>query len=594
MEVNNFLSEFKPVVIDIPGVRLPKITIEDSIKKQLKLNLNCTNYDVLRTLIKDGFNKLNLQKGSEEYKKYGERIKYELNIVNELGFTDYFLLVWKVINFCKENNIPTGAARGSAAGSVVLNLIGVTNIDPVKHGLYFERFISKARAKKNIVDGIIYFSGELLPDCDLDICYYRRKEVIKYLNNQFDNQTARILTFNTLSSKLAIKEVGKVLGILSEEEMTEITSLIPKIHGTLSSLEEVYKENKQFQEWADKNKKVYETSLKLVDLIKNPGNHPSGIMICYDKLENSCPVQLTSDKEIISSYDMDWVSTFSIKLDILGLQSVSVLYDACKNLNINYQDINLDDPEIYKNLYDLKYPHGLFQLETQLGTQICQKVKPKNLHELSAVVALNRPGAMQFVDKYANYTNTGTYESIHPFFDEILKETGGTCLYQEEGLKMMNKLGFTLDECEIVRRVIGKKKIEEMAIWKDKIFEKCKQQNLSEEIGKILWKIMDDSKSYSFNMCLSPDTVIETLDGNRMMYEINIGNKIKAYDTNNNKDHYVDVINKFKNKVELYEVELEDGRKIKCSMKHKFLCEDLKMYSLEEIILHKHKIMCNI
>lgn len=345
----------------------------------------------------------------------------------------------------------------------------------------------------------MYLDGSLLCDVDLDLDYYRRKEVIEFLSKQFENQTAKIITFNTLSSKLAIKEVGKVLGLLSEEEMTEITSLIPKIHGTLAELTDTYEQNEQFKEWADKNKKVYETALKLVDLKKNRGSHPSGFMICYDKLEDSCPVELTSDKELVSSFDMDWVSLFTIKLDLLGLRSISVLYDACKSLNLNYEDIDLDNPEIYQNLYDLKFPQGLFQIETDLGAKICRQVKPKNLHELSAVVALNRPGAMQFVDKYANYTNTGTYESIHPFFDEILKETGSTCLYQEQGLKMMNKLGFTLDESEIVRRIIGKKKIEEMSIWKDKIFEKCKERKLDTQIGEILWKIMDDSKSYSFN-----------------------------------------------------------------------------------------------
>ena len=208
-------------------------------------------------------------------------------------------------------------------------------------------------------------------------------------------------------------------------------------------------------------------------------------------------------------------------------------------------------------------------------------------------MAINRPGAMQFVDKYANYTNTGTYESLHPFFDDVLMETGSTCLYQEQMLRMVNKLGFSLDDAETLRRIVGKKKVLEMPAWKEKIFAKVAEQKLPVEVGKLLWKILDDSKDYSFNACLSPDTVIETPNGDKMMFEVQTGDKIKAFDVTNQKDHFVEVKNKFNNIKELFEVEMEDGRKIKCSMEHKFLCEDKNMRSLQEILLHKHKIICN-
>ena len=593
MTVDQFTSQCEDIGMPIKGVRLPVIDVDSKYKKELKLDLGCTNFEFLRALCKRGFNDLKLDKGSKAYDEYGARIKYELNIIEELGFVDYILLVWDVVNYCKENDIPIGAGRGSAAGSLLLHLIGITRVDPIKYGLYFERFLSKSRAKKTIIDGVTYFDGSLVPDIDIDFDFYQRHKVIEYLNNKYEGKICKILTLNSLSSKLLIKEVGKCLGMKTEEEMTGVTNLIPKLHGQVKDIDEAYDEVPDFKNWCDNNPIVYENAKKIKDLVKNTGVHPSGILISYDKLEDCCPTQLTSDKEEVSGYDMNWVAAFAIKLDALGLRNVSVIADCCKHIGIKPDDIDIHDPIIYQSLYDLKFPHGIFQIETESGFRICQKVKPKNIKELSAIMAINRPGAMQFVDKYANYTNTGTYESLHPFFDDVLMETGSTCLYQEQMLRMVNKLGFSLDEAETLRRIVGKKKVLEMPAWKEKIFAKVAEQKLPVEVGKLLWKILDDSKDYSFNACLSPDTVIETPNGDKMMFEVQTGDKIKAFDVTNQKDHFVEVKNKFNNIKELFEVEMEDGRKIKCSMEHKFLCEDKNMRSLQEILLHKHKIICN-
>jgi DNA polymerase-3 subunit alpha len=422
-----------------------------------------------------------------------------LEIFQELGFIDYVLLVWDVINFCSESNIPTGLGRGSAAGSLVLNLIGVTRIDPIKYGLYFERFVSKIRAKKTIVDGITYLDGSLMCDVDMDICYYNRDKVLKYIESKFTGKTSKILTFNTLSAKLLIKEIGKIVGSKPEEEMTDVTSMIPKLHGQVEDLDKAYEKVTEFREWCDQNKRVYETAIKLKDLIKNKGVHPSGVMISFDNLSDSCPTELSSDKESVSSFDMNWVSLFTVKLDALGLRGVSVVDDVCKQLGITVEDIDLNDPIIYQSLQNLKYPHGLFQIEADLAFKTTQKVKPKNLNELSAVLALARPGAMQFIDKFALFTNTGTYDAIHSFFDDILLETGGVALYQEQLMKMAHKIGFTLDEAELLRRIVGKKKVEEMAKWEAMVYEKCAAKGLPKEVGEVLWNVMDASKDYSFN-----------------------------------------------------------------------------------------------
>ena len=499
LEDKVFSSKFQDVDLGLHGVRLPEFSIDVQSKRHLNVSEDVSNYDFLRALALNGFKDLNVDKSSAEHKKYVDRAKYELETLKELGFIDYILLVWDVINFCKTHDIPVGLGRGSAAGSLILYLIGVTRIDPVKYNLYFERFISKIRAKKQVVDGVTYLDGSLMCDVDLDICYYNRHRVLEYLETKFKGKTSKILTLNTLSGKLLIKECGKIVGEKSEEEMTMISSLIPKVFGQVKDITTAYEEIEKFKEWCDENKETYQIALKLRDLIKNKGVHPSGVLLSYNDLEKVCPTEFSSDKEAVSSFDMNWVSLFNIKLDILGLRSVSVVDDVCKSIGIKVQDIDLGHESIYRNLQELKSPHGLFQIEADTNFKVCQKVKPKNLEELSGVLALARPGALQFVDKYAKYTNYSEHESIHPFFDDILKQTGGVALYQEQLMQMAHKIGFTLDEAEILRRIVGKKKTEEIKAWQKKIQDKVKENKLPKEVGEILWKIMEDSANYSFN-----------------------------------------------------------------------------------------------
>ena len=460
--MSDFFRDFENLDLNLHGVRLPSFEIENEIKRELKVSEDLENYDFLRKICLDGFNKLDIKKGTKEHSDYVERAKYELKTLKSLGFIDYVLLVWDVMNYCHRSGIPTGLGRGSAAGSLVLFLIGVTKIDPVKYGLYFERFVSKIRAKKKVVDGITYLDGSLMCDVDLDICYYRRAEVLRYLEQKFSGSTSKILTLNTLSTKLLIKECGKIVGEKSESEMNEVTAIIPKMFGIVKELTEAYEEVESFRDWCDKNREIYDIALKLRGLVKNKGVHPSGMLLSYGKMDESCPTELSSDKDPVSSYDMNWSSLFNVKLDLLGLRGVSVADDVCKQVGIKLVDINLNHPTIYQNLQDLRTAHGLFQIEADLAHRVSQTVKPRSLEELSAVLALARPGAMAYMDQYATYTNSDIYDPIHPFFDEILKETGGVALYQEQLMKMANKVGFTLDEAEILRRIVGKKKVAEV------------------------------------------------------------------------------------------------------------------------------------
>ncbi len=515
-----FSDRFQKINLDLHGVRLPKFIIEKKFLKEIENNelikgyendksSTKHNYEFLKALCRKGLEEKDIT-SKKNKPQYAKRLNYELKTLKELGFTDYILLVWKVVNFCKEKKIPLGLGRGSAAGSFVLFLLGVTNVDPVKYNLFFERFVSKIRAKKKEVDGITYLDGSLMCDVDMDVCYYRRGEVLKYLEQEFTGKTSKIRTLNTLSGKLVMKECGKVVEDKTEIEMNSVSSLIPKVFGQVKDLEETYEEEEKFQKWCDRNKKTFQTALKLKGLIKNKGVHPSGILLSHGELTDTCPIERASPSEddVISCFDMNWVSLSNVKLDVLGLRTVSVVDQACKLIGKNIEDIDLDDEKIYQHLYDLKRPQGIFQIEADANFKVCQKVKPKNLEELSAVLALARPGAMQFVDQYANYTNNDVYEPIHPLFDEILGSTGGVALYQEQLMQMAHKIGFTLDEAEVLRRIVGKKKVQEVKKWKKKIDLKIKQNKLSnaelgvtnhEEVGDVLWTILEDSANYSFN-----------------------------------------------------------------------------------------------
>jgi DNA polymerase-3 subunit alpha len=408
-------------------------------------------------------------------------------------------LNWDILNFCHETGIPTGAGRGSAAGSLVLYVVGVTNIDPIKYDLFFERFVSKSRARKIEHNGETFLDGSLLADVDNDISYDRRQEVIDYINRKYQGRTSKILTLNTLSSKLCIKECGKIVGEMSESSVNEISDMIPKKFGKVFKLEQAYSENEGFKAFANKNKKIYRIAKKIEGLAKNTGVHPSGIAISFYELDEIMPVQNTGEDAIVSGYDMNNVAELTVKFDILGLRTLSVIHDVCSRLGIKVNDIDCDHESIYAALQTLQAPQGLFQIEADTNFRVCQKISPKNLEQLSAVVAIARPGALDFMDRYADYARNGQFQSVHPFFDDVLSYTGGIPLYQEQLMKMAVKVGFSLDESEQLRRIVGKKKVDQMGAWKQKIEDKIKENNLDSAVGDVLWKVAEDSANYSFN-----------------------------------------------------------------------------------------------
>ena len=494
----SFLEDFETYEnFSPPGVRLPEIIIEQSRYASLDIDPSSSNLDFLKALCAQGLSSKIGKKSN--LKSYKDRMNEELNILHELGFIDYILLNWDILNFCHESGIPTGPGRGSAAGSLVLYLIGVTQVDPIENDLFFERFVSKSRAKKIKKDGVTYLDGSLLADVDNDIAYEHRQRVIKYIEDKYPSRTCKILTLNTLSSKLCIKECGKLVGNLSEQEVNEVSDFIPKRFGKVLSIDDSLSESEKFNQWAQKHQRVLNIAKKLEGLNKNTGVHPSGIAISYQKLEDICPLQSNADGDIVSGYDMNWVAELTVKFDILGLRTLSVIYNTCKALDINPNDISLNDQLIYNSLQDLSSPHGIFQIEADTDFRVCKKIKPRNLDELSAVIAIARPGALDFLDNYTNYRETGNSQSVHELFDDILEPTAGIPLYQEQLMQMAVKIGFTLDEAEQLRRIVGKKKVDQMPAWKEKIQNKIEENSLPQDAGDVLWRVAEDSANYSFN-----------------------------------------------------------------------------------------------
>jgi DNA polymerase III alpha subunit len=591
---------FKPLALNIHGVRLPKFEYPESAYNDFNFPVDKNNNkEILTNLAREGF-KFKVAKGlihKDKIKEYGDRVKYELDCLEKTGFIDYILLVWDVCYYARKNNISIGPGRGSAAGSLVNYLIGITDIDPIKYNLYFERFISLSRAQSKEVDGIKYLTGSL-PDIDLDFGDEDRQKIIDYVSHKYDGNFVKLCTVQTLSSKIVIKECFKIAEGASESESKIVSGYIPSLFGKNFSLQKSYEEVEDFRKFADAHPRVFKIAKRLYDGIKSFGSHASAYLLTYDKLNKVIPCQWGASEdggnyEKVSSYDMYVAQDIAIKMDLLGVSSINLIHNVAKRTGKSIESIDLDDFEtIYKYLQSLSLPYDLFQISGDAAIRGLAKIKPKNINHLSGVLAICRPGALSFIDNYADYVNYSNYTSIHPLFDDILKSTGGICLYQEQLMAMFVKIGFSLREADDIRRIVGKKKTDEIKEWESKIHDKAASNNIPKQAAEELWKIALASADYSFNMCLLPSTNIYSKDGIRPMSDINIGDQIKAYDVDNDQDHYVTVSNIYNSEVEVFEVELEDGRKICCSMKHKLLTLE-GMVSLKEILNKNLSILTN-
>lgn len=491
---NNFFNDFENVDLSIKGVRLPEIIIPNHYYKKLNIAESTTNEEFLKILCRSGIQ----EKGLTGNKEYNKRLIYEFSVINEIGFIDYFLLVWDVINFCKENGIPVGRGRGSAAGSLILYLIGVTGIDPIENKLIFERFISKARAKSQVIDGIRYIDGDMAPDVDLDICTDRREEVITYLKTKYAGKFCKLPTISTLATRQAIKDVSKIFGGFSEDELNVLTKLIPVKYGQPSSISDSILESEKFKEFADKNPYIIDCALVLEDMMRQKGSHASAYLIGRDDFQDYLPCELDANGEVVCSYDMHYAQKETIKLDLLGLHGVTLVANIEKSLGISFDNFDPNDPEVYAMSQVGDLPYGLFQIGADANYRVFRKVKPQNWDELSAVIALARPGALAYVDEYCENAYNDYFG--HKELQEILSKTHNVPLYQEQALAIAHRVFFfSLEDAELIRRAVGKKKPEEIAKWKEKIYESGIKNSIRIEICDFYWKLLEESANYSFN-----------------------------------------------------------------------------------------------
>ena len=393
--------------------------------------------------------------------------------------------------------------HNSSACSLILYLIGCTNIDPVLYDLYFTRFVSEARAKSKTINGIVYVNGKTMPDCDSDISYNDREKVLKYIEERYKGKTSKIGTHSRLTGKLLIKEVSKVVLEYQEEDAKRLSDLIEKHFGVVQTLESTYKNIPEFKKWVDtsaENKRCYLIACSLTDSIKNRGVHPSGIAVSFEKIDEFLPLELSSSKDIVTSYNMDEVSVQVVKLDILGLKTVDVIADSCKCININPEDIDVNDQSIYEYLKTKNEFYGLFQIEDGLSKKVIQEVRPRNIHDLAACISISRPGALAYIGDYKKFVNNGEVKSFHPSIDESLKQTGNIIIYQEQINKIcMEVYGLSPEDSDEIRRIIGKKVDEEMPKWEPIIKNAGLNKGIPVEVTNKFWETIKQSGKYLFN-----------------------------------------------------------------------------------------------
>lgn len=495
--MSHFTQQFEPFTIDnVDYLQLPDLPFLDALKQKYNI-IDTKPADVLKTLCRSAYKKfLDNGKISEDKKQaYIDQIKLELSTFEDLYFTDYILLIFAIIDKAREHGVFIDFGRGSCCGSLIFYLLEITGVDPVRYGLFFSRFISASRAK-NIrdKDGAVWLQSDLVPDADLNLGE-GRKVVLDWLNQIYPNKICKILTLNKLTGKVLIKNVAKIVAECSEPEANDLSSLVEKIFGKVDSMQETYDKSGEFKSWAANNQEAYQIALKLEGLVSHTGVHASGYLICKNDLFSTMPCQLDNEGEIISGYSMKYVP--AIKVDLLGLSTNTIIRNVLDSAKIDISTLNLDSDELlYSKFQDGNLlPYGLYQLSGDCAYRVVNHVKPKNLLELSDVNAIARPAGLLYEKSYVD--NSG--HSPHEIFDEILKKTRYQPLYQENSIQMAVRIGFTPDEGETLRRTISKKVHSELPIWKQKIYDKCKENNIDILAADEMYKLIESSADYQFN-----------------------------------------------------------------------------------------------
>ncbi len=436
----------------------------------------------------------------EKHREYKERLEYEINVIKQMGFPEYFLIVQDFINFAKQNGIPVGPGRGSAAGSLVAYTLGITDVDPLQHGLIFERFLNPDRIS--------------MPDIDVDFCQENRPKIIEYVKNKYgENAVAQIITYNFMKSKMVIRDVARTLGFSYTEADKIAKMILPgPVQGSTLTIEENLEANPEFRklyETDERVKKLIDLAKKLEGSARHTGIHAAGVVIAPGPLDEYVPVYVDKDGTKATQFDMATLEMLGlVKMDFLGLKTLTEL-DYMRKLvkerhgvDLNFLELGFDDPNVYKLLQSGKTT-GVFQLESKGMQNLLTRLKPDKFDEIIAILALFRPGPLMsgMVDEYIDRKH-GRKPIEYPFEEvkDVLKETYGLIVYQEQIMFMANILsGFTMAEADTLRKAIGKKKADVMAKMKDRFINGAVEKGFDKEKITKLWEDIEKFASYSFN-----------------------------------------------------------------------------------------------
>lgn len=424
------------------------------------------------------------------------RLRHELEIIKETGYASYFLIVWDFIRYAKERGIPVGPGRGSAGGSLVAYLLGITEIDPLKYDLLFERFLNPERIKP--------------PDIDIDFCYERRQEVIDYVVKKYGkDKVAQIITFGTMAAKGVIRDVGRALN-MPYGEVDRIAKLIPaELNITLNQALEREPELKDLAESDDRVGQLMRVALSLEGITRHASTHAAGVVISEEPLTNFVPLFKGGNGEVTTQYDMDSAADIGLlKVDFLGLRTLTVIHDTVnivkhtRGEEIDIEKIPLDDEKTFELLKEAR-TWGVFQLESPGMRDLLRKISPEKFEDIIAIVGLHRPGPLgsgmvsDFIKGKQGLTSP-KYD--HPDLEPILKDTYGVILYQEQIMRMVNKLaGFSLGQADILQRAISKKIPEIMDQQRDAFLEGAVKNGVSKRVAKKIFDLVSHFAGYGFN-----------------------------------------------------------------------------------------------
>ncbi len=454
------------------------------------------------------------------------RLAQELDVIKKMGFAGYFLVVWDFIKYAKDRGIAVGPGRGSAAGSVVAYSLGITNIDPVRYGLLFERFLNPERVT--------------MPDMDIDFSDDRRDEVIEYVAQRYGRENvAQIITFGTLGAKAVIRDVGRALG-MPYNEVDRIAKLVPNtLNITLDAALEQSPPLAEAVRGRHEVAELWETAKSLEGLTRHASTHAAGVVISDQPLIEHVPLYKGSRGEVTTQYAMGPIEKIGLlKMDFLGLRTLTViantlrLVSQSKGATLDPETIPLDDGNTYRLLSEAN-TSGVFQLESPGMREALRKLRPERLEDVIAIVALYRPGPMDLIPEFINRKHGRSKIAYdHPAMEKHLRETYGIMVYQEQVMQIAGEMaGFSMGEADILRRAMGKKDREMMATQRAKFIAGCKANRIDEKKAEKVFDLMEKFAGYGFNKCLTADTLVQMADGTQKpITEIESGDLVLTKD----------------------------------------------------------------